>query len=56
VQVEPIKPVLKAPGTERLKLLSDELLSRFALKFNLRRYTPEGAFDVTIGRDPKQAE
>ena len=39
VQVDPIKPTLKAPGTKRLKLKYDELLSSFAFKFNLRRYT-----------------
>ena len=36
--VDPIKPTLKAPGTKRLKLKDDELLSSFAFKFNLRRY------------------
>jgi len=41
VQVDPIKPVLKAPGTKRLILQSDEPLSNFAFKFNLRRYTPD---------------
>jgi len=39
VQVDPIKPTLKAPGTERLKLKYDEPPSNFAFKFNLRRYT-----------------
>ena len=39
VQVDPIKPALKAPGTKRLKLKYDELLSNLAFKFNLRRYT-----------------
>jgi hypothetical protein len=38
VQVDPIKPKLKAPGTKRLKLTYDQLLSSFAFKFNLRRY------------------
>ena len=38
VQVDPIKPMLRAPGTERLKLKQSVLLSRFAFKFNLRRY------------------
>jgi hypothetical protein len=41
VQVDPIKPTLKAPGTKRLKLKCDLLLSNFAFKFNLRRYTKE---------------
>jgi len=39
VQVDPIKSPLKAPGTKRLKLEHDNLLSKFAFKFNLRRFT-----------------
>ena len=39
VQVEPMKPVLKAPGTKRLNPKYDKLLSNVAFKFNLRRYT-----------------
>jgi len=35
VQVDPIKPTLKAPGTKRLKLKYDKLLSNFAFKFQL---------------------
>ena len=38
VQVEPMKAMLKAPGTKRLKLTHDKLLSSFAFNFNLRRY------------------
>jgi len=30
---------LKAPGTERLKLKYDNMPSRLAFKFNLRRYS-----------------
>jgi hypothetical protein len=30
---------MKAPGTKLLKLDFDELLSSFAFKFDLRRYT-----------------
>ena len=37
-QVHPIKPKLKPPGTKRLKLNCDILLSTSAFKFNLRRY------------------
>jgi len=33
-----MKPMLKAPGTKRLKLTCDILLSRFAFEFNLRGY------------------
>ena len=39
MQVDPIKPVLKLPTTQSLKLNYDGLVSSFALKFNLRRYT-----------------
>ena len=41
MQVDPIKPTLKAPGTQRLKLKYDKLLSSFAFNFNLRRYNTE---------------
>ena len=37
MQVDPIKPKLKAPGTKRLKLKYVELLSSSGFKFNLRR-------------------
>ena len=40
VQVDPIKPTLKAPG--RLELKCDEPLSNFAFNFNPRRYIPDG--------------
>ena len=39
VQVDPIKPELKPPGTKRLKLNCYVLLSTSAFKFNLRCYT-----------------
>ena len=39
VQVVPMKPMLKALKTMRLKLKCDEPLSSFAFKFNLHRYT-----------------
>jgi hypothetical protein len=39
VQVDPIKPTLKAPGTKRLKLKHDAPLSNFAFKFKSRRYS-----------------
>ena len=39
MQVDPIKPALKAPGTKRLKLTYGmELISKVAFKFKLRRY------------------
>jgi len=46
VQVDPIKPMLKAPGTKRLKLTHYELLSSFAFRINLRRYTEEAAVEI----------
>jgi hypothetical protein len=39
MQVDPIKPTLKAPGTKILNLKYYKLLSGFAYKANLRRYT-----------------
>ena len=42
MQVDPIKPKLKLPGTTRLKLKYDKLLSSFTFNFNLCRYTVEG--------------
>jgi hypothetical protein len=41
VQVDPIKPTLKAPNTKRLKLKSGEPPSNLAFKFNLRRFILE---------------
>ena len=38
MQVDPFRPTLKALGAKRLKQKYDELLSRFAFNFNLRRY------------------
>ena len=38
MQVDPIKPTLKAPRTKRLKLNYNELLSNVAFNVNLRRY------------------
>jgi len=42
-----MKSKLKAPRTERSKLKHDNLLSRFASKFNLRRYSL--GLDVEFG-------
>ena len=52
MQVDPITPKLKGPGSKRLKLKHDRLLSicyRFAFTFNLRRYT------VALKRKMKKA-
>jgi len=50
VQVEPIKPTLKAPETWRLKLKCHEPLSNFALNFSLRRYTKVRALGQLLAR------
>ena len=39
VQVDPMKPTSKPPGSKRFKLEDEKLLSTFAYNFNLRRYT-----------------
>ena len=39
MQVDPIKPKMKAPGSKRLKLQYDALLSKFGLEFSLRCYS-----------------
>ena len=46
MQVDPIRPTLKAPGTERLKLNHEELPLNFSFKFNLRRYIKVHMFVV----------
>ena len=47
-----MQPILKAPGSERLKLEHQELLSKFAFNFNLRRYTPLfSALSDAVSRD-----
>jgi len=48
VQVDPIKPTLKAPGSMLLKLRYDGPLSEFAFNFNLRRYNPECGDNVCV--------
>ena len=54
MQVDPIKPKLKPPGTKRLKLQCDIMLSTSAFKFNLRLYTeaPDADFDFSAAYDP----
>jgi hypothetical protein len=46
VQVDPIKPMLKAPKAKRLNLKIDEPHSSFAFKCNLRRYTEVRAVGI----------
>jgi len=46
-----MKSMLKAPGTERLKLTYDNPLSSFAFNFNLRRYSLDPARVAEPGSD-----
>ena len=56
MQVDPIKPTLKAPGTESLKLKYYRPLSNSAFKFNLRRYHENETGGVFIGTHHKLEE
>jgi hypothetical protein len=55
VQVDPIKPKLKAPGTKRLKLKYDRQLSSFGFKFNFRRYILLASHGVSLQFASEQA-
>ena len=46
MRVDPIKPTLKAPGSERLMLKYDQLVSTVAFNFNLRCYTKGGHLEA----------
>jgi len=46
VQVDPIKPTLKAPGIKLSKLRCGKPLSKLAFNFNLRRYIMVPPADV----------
>ena len=48
MQIDPIKPMLKAPGTKRLKLKYDEPLSNAAFNVNLRRYIEAPARGIAV--------
>jgi len=43
-----LNPELKAHGTLRLKLKHDEVVSSFAFKFSLRRYTVARRAGLTV--------
>jgi len=47
VQVDPMEPMLKPPGTEHMKLNCGILLSTVAFKCYLRRYSACAARDFT---------
>ena len=44
MRVDPIKPMLKAPGTQRLNLKYEEVLSNVAVESNLRHYIKVKAY------------
>ena len=48
MQVDSIKPTVKAPGTKRLKLNCDAPLSNVAFNFELRRYTKAGLASAVL--------
>jgi hypothetical protein len=50
VQVDPIKRMLKPPGTKRSKLKCDAPLSNFVFKLNLRPYTKDHGIDLVKRR------
>jgi hypothetical protein len=50
VQVDPIKPTSKVPGTKRSKLEYDKPLSSFAFNLSLRRYNTWPYFDATAAK------
>jgi hypothetical protein len=52
---DPMKPELKAPGTQRLKPKCDEPPSKSAFKFNLRRYIKGKALMAKLHRDETAA-
>ena len=58
MQVDPIKPTLKAPVTECLKLKYEELLSNFGSKFDMRRYSLVREAGDNVGHEgrPVQVE
>ena len=55
MQLDPIKFTSKAPGTNRLKPNTEELLSKFAFKFNLRRYNMAALAGQAVRLTPSPA-
>ena len=52
MQVDPIKPTFKAPGSDRLELTSDILLATYALKLNLRHYNKVDVYGFSVFGKP----
>ena len=55
MQLDPIEPTLKPPGTKRLKLKYEKLVSSFGFNFNLRRYTKELLAAAGDGKGEEEA-
>jgi hypothetical protein len=55
VQVDPIKPMLKAPGIKRLKLQYHQRLLNIGFKFNLRRYIKVSLLNFFVTLDGLEA-
>ena len=55
MQVDPITPTLKAPGTKSLFQTCNKLLSSLAFKSNWRRYTMAHNKMCALQRDPVSA-
>ena len=56
MQVDPLKPTLKAPGTQRLKvnmINCFQFCLNFAFKYNLRRYTMAEAAAASAGSEQR---
>jgi hypothetical protein len=53
VQAETMQPVMKAPGTKRLKLDYDKVLSTSALKLQLAPLQFDGEEGAVQGRHPR---
>ena len=56
MQVDPMKPELRPPGSKRLKLYLDILLSTSAFKLNLRRFNKEEQKEKTAVRGTLDVE
>ena len=50
MQVDPIKPTLKAPESKRLKLKRAMLLPTSAIRINLRRYNEDDVFAEVVAK------
>ena len=55
MQVDPIKPTLKAPGLKLLILEYGKPLSNFGFKFNLRRHSTAAAAALQVQREDDAA-